>query len=49
MTVGAGDEPRSIMPSLVTWLRQRQGLSLLWGTALYLFGVTTTLRKWWNS
>jgi hypothetical protein len=49
MTVGAGDHPRSIMPSLVTWLRQRQGLSLLWGTALYLFGVTTTLRKWWNS
>jgi hypothetical protein len=48
MTVGAGDAPRSIMPSLVTWLRQRQGLSLLWGTALYLFGVTTTLRKWWN-
>jgi hypothetical protein len=49
MTVGAGDRPRSIMPSLVTWLRQRQGLSLLWGTALYLFGVTTTLRKWWSS
>ena len=49
MTVGAGDHPRSIMPSLVTWLRQRQGLSLLWGTALYLFGVTTTLRKWWSS
>ena len=49
MTVGAGDQPRSIMPSLVTWLRQRQGLSLLWGTALYLFGVITTLRKWWGS
>ena len=49
MTVGAGDKPRSLMPSLVTWLRQRQGLSLLWGTALYLFGVTTTLRKWWSS
>jgi hypothetical protein len=49
MTVGAGDHPRSIMPPLVTWLRQRQALSLLWGTALYLFGVTTTLRKWWNS
>lgn len=49
MTVGTGDHPRSIMPSLVTWLRQRQGLSLLWGTALYLFGVTTTLRKWWSS
>ena len=49
MTVGAGDHPRSLMPSLVTWLRQRQGLSLLWGTALYLFGVTTTLRKWWKN
>ena len=48
MSVGAGDHPRSLMPSLVTWLRQRQGLSLLWGTALYLFGVTTTLRRWWK-
>lgn len=49
MSLGAGENPRPIMPSLVTWLRQRQGLSLLWGTALYLFGVTATLRKWWSS
>jgi hypothetical protein len=45
---GAGDHPRSLMPTLLDWLRQRQGLSLLWGTALYMFGVVTTFRKWWR-
>ena len=45
---GAGEHPRSIMPTLLDWLRQRQGLSLLWGTALYMFGVVTTFRKWWR-
>lgn len=48
MRTGAGDHPRMLMPTLLEWLRQRQGLSLLWGTALYLFGVTTTLRRWWR-
>ena len=36
------------MPTLLDWLRQRQGLSLLWGTALYLFGIVTTFRRWWR-
>lgn len=48
MRAGAGDHPRSLMPTLLEWLRQRQGLSLLWGTALYLFGMSMTLRRWWR-
>jgi len=45
---GSGEHPRSLMPTLLDWLRQRQGLSLLWGTALYLFGIVTTFRRWWR-
>jgi hypothetical protein len=48
LRTGAGEHPRSLMPTLLDWLRQRQGLSLLWGTALYLFGVITTFRRWWR-
>jgi hypothetical protein len=48
MRSGSGDEPRSLMPTLLEWLRKRQGLSLLWGTALYLSGIALTLRKWWR-
>ena len=48
LRTGAGEHPRSLMPTLLDWLRQRQGLSLLWGTALYMFGVVTTFRKWWR-
>ncbi|HKH92640.1 MAG TPA: hypothetical protein VKA54_12595 [Gemmatimonadaceae bacterium] len=48
MRSGAGDAPRSLMPTLLEWLRKRQGLSLLWGTALYLSGIALTLRKWWR-
>jgi len=48
MRSGSGDAPRSLMPTLLEWLRKRQGLSLLWGTALYLTGIALTLRKWWR-
>jgi len=45
---GSGEEPRSLMPTLLEWLRKRQALSLLWGTALYLSGIALTLRRWWR-
>lgn len=45
---GSGDAPRSLMPTLLEWLRKRQALSLLWGTALYLSGIGLTLRRWWR-
>ncbi|MFL5619069.1 MAG: hypothetical protein ACJ79A_11850 [Gemmatimonadaceae bacterium] len=48
MRSGSGDEPRSLMPTLLEWLRKRQGPSLLWGTALYLSGIALTLRRWWR-
>jgi hypothetical protein len=48
MRSGSGDEPRSLMPTLLEWLRKRQALSLLWGTALYLSGIGLTLRRWWR-
>lgn len=48
MRSGSGDEPRSLMPTLLEWLRKRQALSLLWGTALYLSGIALTLRRWWR-
>jgi hypothetical protein len=48
MRLGAGDHSRSLMPTLLQWLRQRHGLSLLWGSALYLFGLSMALRRWWQ-
>ncbi len=48
MRTGSGAEPQSLMPTLLEWLRKRQGLSLLWGTALYLSGIALTLRRWWR-
>jgi hypothetical protein len=48
MRSGTGEHPRVLMPTLLEWLRKRQALSLLWGTALYLFGTTMTLRRWWR-
>jgi hypothetical protein len=48
MRTGSGDEPQSLMPTWLEWLRKRQALSLLWGTALYLSGIALTLRRWWR-
>jgi hypothetical protein len=48
MRTGSGDDPTPLMPTLLEWLRKRQALSLLWGTALYLSGIGLTLRRWWR-
>ena len=48
MRTGSGDDPTPLMPRLIEWLRKRQALSLLWGTALYLSGIGLTLRRWWR-
>src|SRR5262249_22606210 len=48
VSVGAGDHPRNLMPTLLDWLREQQGLSLLWASALYLFGIGLTLQRWWR-
>ena len=48
MTTGSFRERRSLMPTLLEWLRAQHGMSLLWGSALYLFGVFTALMRWWR-
>src|SRR5436190_7845124 len=48
MHSGSGDEPQSLMPTLLEWLRKRRALALLWGTAIYLSGIALTLRRWWR-
>lgn len=48
MRSGSGDDASSLMPTLLDWLRKRQGLSLLWGTAIYLSGIGLSLRRWWR-
>ena len=48
MTTGSLQERRSLMPTLLEWLRAQHGMSLLWGSALYLFGVFTALMRWWR-
>jgi hypothetical protein len=46
MTAGTGEGHRSIMPTYLEWLKARHGLSLLWATALYLFGLAAAALRW---
>ena len=48
MTTGSGEGSRSLMPTYLEWLRARHGLSLLWGAALYLFGLVAGALRWWG-
>jgi hypothetical protein len=48
MMIGSGEGLRSLMPTYLEWLRARHGLSLLWGTAVYLFGFIAGALKWWG-
>jgi hypothetical protein len=48
MTTGAGEGHRSIMPTYLEWLWARHGLSLLWGTSLYVFGLIAGALRWWG-
>jgi len=48
MRSGYGDAPRTLMPTLLDSLRAREGVKLLWGTALWLFGMVMALRRWWG-
>lgn len=46
MSAGSGENRRSLMPTWLEWLRARHGLSLFWGTALYLFGLIAGVLRW---
>jgi hypothetical protein len=43
---GPADTRRSLMPTWLEWLKARQGLSLLWGSAIYLFGLVVGVLRW---
>ncbi len=48
MTVGSADNRRSLMPTWLEWLQARHALSLLWGTATYVFGMLLLVLRWWR-
>lgn len=48
VTVGWGEHPRSLMPTWLEWLRARHGLTLVWGSAIYLLGVMATVARLWG-
>jgi hypothetical protein len=48
MSAGSKEFPTSLMPSLLEWLRARHGLSLLWGSTLYLAGILTAVLRWFR-
>jgi branched-subunit amino acid transport protein AzlD len=35
------------MPTTLEWLAKRQGLSLFWGTSIYIIGLVTAFSTWW--
>jgi hypothetical protein len=49
MTLGSGDNRRSLMPTWLEWLKARHGLSLLWGTTFSVFGLIYGALRWWRS
>ena len=48
MSDGSATTRWSLMPTCLAWLQARQGLSLLWGTGLYLFGLVAGAMRWWR-
>lgn len=46
MHTGPDDSPQNLMPTWLEWLKARHGLSLLWGTTFYLFGMALAVLRW---
>lgn len=46
MTIGRGRNQISLMPTWLEWLQARHGVSLFWGSALYLCGIAIAVFKW---
>ena len=46
MDSGFGENKRNLMPTYLEWLSARHGLSLLWGTTLYIFGIIVGVLRW---
>jgi hypothetical protein len=43
---GAGEGFRSLMPTYLEWARARHGVTLLWGSAIYIFGLAMAVLRW---
>jgi hypothetical protein len=48
MRAGSAGIRRSLMPTVLDWLRAQHGLSLLWGTTAYVVGLFITVLGWWK-
>ncbi|WP_425259145.1 hypothetical protein ACPOLB_26910 [Rubrivivax sp. RP6-9] len=48
IVAGTERHPRRLMPTWLEWLAAQHGLSLLWGSALYLFGLAMAVWRWWS-
>jgi hypothetical protein len=48
MRTGSDESARSLMPTWLEWLRARHGLSLLWGSTIYLFGMVLAVVRWFK-
>jgi hypothetical protein len=46
ITAGSTETRRSLMPTWLDWLKARRGFYLLWGTAVYLFGLIAGVLRW---
>jgi hypothetical protein len=46
MTAGSSEVERSMMPNWLEWLKARRGFYLLWGTAIYLYGLVVGVMRW---
>jgi hypothetical protein len=46
MDSGFAENKRNLMPTYLEWLSARHGLSLLWGTTLYIFGIIVGVLRW---
>jgi hypothetical protein len=45
---GSDDSRQNLMPTWLDWLRAQHGLSLLWGTTFYLFGIGLAALRWFK-
>jgi hypothetical protein len=45
---GADSNSRSLMPTLLEWLKAHHSLSLLWGSVFYVFGLIIGVLRWWG-
>ncbi len=48
LTIGEGSGRRSLMPTYLEWMSSQYALSLLWGAAMYVFGLALAILRWWR-